>query len=496
MKEVCAYIRVSTDKQEELSPESQLRLIRDYAASHDMLLTKIYREDHGISGKNSDKRPAFQEMIASCKDKSHPFDAILVWKFSRFARNIDESTYYKSVLRKKCDVDVISISEPIMPGMYGRLIEMVIEWSDEFYLYNLSGEVMRGMTQKAMQGGYNSNAPIGYEKKKGEIPKVNPEEAAIVTKIFDMFVNQNESRADIASKLNQSNIKTRRGNRWDSRAVTYILENPFYIGKIRWNYFDRSKNSRKSPDDVIISDGKHEPIISQEMFVDAARLIAKERQIRGGYGQKRNVAAVKHWLSGIVKCSSCGASLGYCKGSEKKSTPPFFQCWKHTKGACDMNAYVSAKNLEQLVISTVRSFSKGKTFYFDPKKVEVKSEESTWIERELSGLSKKEKRIKEAYINGIDSLEEYRENKTMIARKREELEAKLSTAEEERPVGISEINKPIDMDGLIRLLEDGTADYEAKGKAIREIFDHFVYHRDTQSLDCHLNEGILVDTPF
>ena len=77
-----------------------------------MLLTRIYQEDKGISGKKADKRPAFQEMIATCKEKSHPYDAILLWKFSRFARNIDESTYYKSVLRKKCNVDVISISEP------------------------------------------------------------------------------------------------------------------------------------------------------------------------------------------------------------------------------------------------------------------------------------------------------------------------------------------------------------------------------------------------
>lgn len=110
-------------------------------------------------------------MIATCKEKSHPYDVVLVWKFSRFARNIDESTYYKSILRKKCNVDVQSVSEPIIEGMYGRLIEMVIEWSDEFYLYNLSGEVHRGMTENALRGGYNSNAPLGYIKRKAAYPK-------------------------------------------------------------------------------------------------------------------------------------------------------------------------------------------------------------------------------------------------------------------------------------------------------------------------------------
>lgn len=101
LQEVCACVRVSTDKQEELSPDSQIRLIKEYAQTHGMLLTHICREEHGISGKDAGKRPAFQEMIAACKDRSHPYDAILLWKFSRFARNIDESTYYKSILRKK-----------------------------------------------------------------------------------------------------------------------------------------------------------------------------------------------------------------------------------------------------------------------------------------------------------------------------------------------------------------------------------------------------------
>jgi len=87
IKTACAYVRVSTDKQEELSPDSQIREIKEYAARNNMLISKIYVEEHGISGKNASKRPAFQEMIATCKEKSHPYDVVLVWKFSRFARN-------------------------------------------------------------------------------------------------------------------------------------------------------------------------------------------------------------------------------------------------------------------------------------------------------------------------------------------------------------------------------------------------------------------------
>ena len=91
------YIRVSTHSQEELSPDSQKRLLLDYARAHDISVdpVHIYLEN-GISGRRADRRPQFQRMIAAAKAPEHPFDLILVWKFSRFARNQEESIVYKS----------------------------------------------------------------------------------------------------------------------------------------------------------------------------------------------------------------------------------------------------------------------------------------------------------------------------------------------------------------------------------------------------------------
>ena len=110
MKTACAYIRVSTDKQEELSPNAQKRLILDYCKKNNYKITDEYLFiENGISGKKAEKRPQFQKMIHMAKSKEHPFDIILVWKFSRFARNQEESIVYKSLL-KKSNVEVISIS--------------------------------------------------------------------------------------------------------------------------------------------------------------------------------------------------------------------------------------------------------------------------------------------------------------------------------------------------------------------------------------------------
>lgn len=492
LKEVCAYIRVSTDKQEELSPESQIRLIKEYAQTHGMLLTHIYTEEHGISGKKADKRPAFQEMIAACKDKSHPYDAILLWKFSRFARNIDESTYYKSILRKKCNVDVISISEPIIEGMYGRLIEMVIEWSDEFYLYNLSGEVMRGMTQKALQGGYNSNVPIGYIKEKGnnKIPSIEPEGALIVKKIFDMYVNEERPLADIATLLNQNGYKTKRGGRFETRTVGYILENPFYIGKIRWNYYDRQANQRKKAEDVIISDGRHKPIISEDLFAAAGERLAKER-LKSGYGKKRPVASTKHWLSGMIKCSECGCSLGYGAGNPRHKIAPHFQCWKKGKGLCNCyhsNNINEAKAVEEITNILQELVNSGYYFDYDFSLINDEGTEKKLLQNELKSLDVKERRVKDAYINGIDSIEEYRENKKILSSKRKEIQEKLdSTKVAAQP---APVQKEINFAKIIDLIHDENTDYITKGNALRDVFDHFIWNKEKGEMRAVLNMNV------
>ena len=114
MKTGAAYIRVSTEDQIEYSPDSQLKKIQEYAHSHQILLPKhLIFQDEGISGRSARKRPAFMKMIGMAKQTPRPFDVILVWKFSRFARSRQDSILYKSMLRKDCGINVISITEQL-----------------------------------------------------------------------------------------------------------------------------------------------------------------------------------------------------------------------------------------------------------------------------------------------------------------------------------------------------------------------------------------------
>ena len=281
-----------------------------------------------VSGRHVQKRPEFQRMIGIAKQPSHPIDVILVWKYSRFARNQEESIVYKSML-KKDHVEVISVSEPLIDGPFGSLIERIIEWMDEYYSIRLSGEVLRGMKEKALRNGYQSSPCLGYEAVgHGKPYQINEAEYAMVSYIMDLYDNQNMDETAIARKCNDLGYKTKRGNPFERRTIDRILQNPFYCGIVSWNGVE--------------FEGAHEVLISKERFDRRQRLITSRKRPM----KARNISTCKHWLSGLLKCSVCGATLSYT-GNGKC---PYFQCWKYAKGFHKTSVALSVKKAEEAVI--------------------------------------------------------------------------------------------------------------------------------------------------
>ena len=249
MKVAAAYIRVSTEDQIEFSPYSQLEKIKLYAEKNEILLPKEFIFiDEGISGRNTKKRSAFNRMIGLAKCKPKPFDVILVWKFSRFARNREDSVIYKSMLRKDLNIDVISISEDIGDDKMSILFEAIIEAMDEYYSINLAEEVKRGMTEKAKRGGVLSIPAYGYKVEDSKFVIV-PKEAEIIRKVFEDYIG-GKGFLSIAKDLNSMGIRTHKGNKIENRTIEYWLNNPVYIGKTRWN--PNGKLSRNYSSDTAI----------------------------------------------------------------------------------------------------------------------------------------------------------------------------------------------------------------------------------------------------
>lgn len=481
----CLYIRVSTDKQEELSPDAQKRLLLEYAKKHNIIINEefIFIEN-GISGKHADKRPEFQKMISIAKSKEHPIDVILVWKFSRFARNQEESIVYKSLLKKN-NVEVISVSEPLVDGPFGSLIERIIEWMDEYYSIRLSGEVFRGMSENAMRGRYQCSSPLGYQMKDG-LPVIVPEEARIIKKIFELYVNENMGMYSIAKVLNDSGYKTKNGGRFERRAVEYIIKNPLYYGMVRWNYAESGFKKIKDKSEWIIRKGTHEPIISQELWEAAAARYENEYRPKN----QKPSGIYKHWLSGLVKCSACGASLStsVMKTGHGKEYM-YFQCYKYRKGKCNLSHQISAIKLEKAVLDGLKDILNSGNIVYE-RNISSKTDnnsEITRLKNSLSKLDAKESRIKAAYLDGIDSLEEYKANKNLLHKERETLLCELQKLKS----SLSDDNKCSDKE-MLKNIENtynilcSDADIGYKSEILRKIVSGIVYDRPNETLTIHM----------
>lgn len=342
MKIAAAYIRVSTEGQDEYSPDSQIKLCKDYAEKNGYLLPEQYIfYDDGISAKTAKKRIQFNRMIALAKDKSRPFSAILVWKYSRFARNQEESIVYKSLLKKN-GVSVISISEQIdNENPFGSLIERIIEWMDEYYLVRLSGEVKRGMLEKFSRGQIVNGPPLGYAVKEGKyVPDQNAE---LIKLIYNDFLC-GASYSRIARKLNDSGEKTARGNYFERRTIEYIIRNPVYAGKLRRNSVLKDSLSNSHVEKAIkIVDGEHEPLIPPEMWKQAQIRAEKLAERYGKYS--RTEVRNEFMLRGLLRCSSCGSVM---VNSNKG-----YQCNKYSRGLCRVSHYISKQKINAAVIDGI-----------------------------------------------------------------------------------------------------------------------------------------------
>lgn len=474
-----AYIRVSDERQDEYSPDSQLKKIREYASKEGCIIPDEYVfYDDGISGKSVKKREDFNRMIATAKDKSHPFDVIYVWKFSRFARDQEASMVYKNLLRKK-NVSVVSVSEPIPEGHYGTLIERIIEWMDEFYLINLSTEVQRGMTEKVTRGEPVVAPPLGYIMKDGEyIPDEESGAADIIREIFDRYINGDPLR-DIATTFHKRGFRTKNGLPVDSRRVEYIINNPCYIGKLRWSADGSRAVSHRQYDNenILTIDGHHKPIITMEQWEAAQKRQEDIKKTYPKYARKDN--EVSFMLKGLVRCSTCGGTLVRTGITNTHSNTRSMQCHNYNRGSCVTSHSISIPKADHLIIESLENAVGTMQFKISPTEKKKTNTEADY-ERLIALEERKLQRAKDAYLAEIDSLEQYKENKTKlearIAELRKEAEAQAPTECIDTEAYARRVTE------VITLLKNPTATEQAKNAALRTIIEKIVYEKANSNL--------------
>jgi site-specific DNA recombinase len=346
---VVLYARVSSEKQDvDLSLSAQLKALRDYAARNNYEVVKEF-VDEAESGKTA-ARPAFREMISAARRPQKPFDVILVWKFSRFARSRQDSILFKAMLKKN-GIRVVSISEPAEDTPTGKLLEAMIESLDEFYSANLGEEVTRGMRESASRGFYLSAvAPFGYRKvrvKDGSKERtkldIKPKEAEIVSQIFDQVL-AGQGLIEVAKQLNNEKIAGPKGKGWMKTSIRKILTNEVYTGTAVWG----RDSKRDLP--VIRVENAWPAIVDKHTF-DEAQLLLKERA--PVILHPRRVAS-RYLLSGLVRCGYCGKAL---VGQDAKSGQfTYYVCGtllKKGAGSCPTH-YLNSQRFEDTVLDKLK----------------------------------------------------------------------------------------------------------------------------------------------
>ena len=269
---VALYTRVSTEDQakEGFSLTAQLERLRSYCEARDWTIAGEYVDD-GYSGR-SVKRPAYQRMMAEL-DK---WDVLLVMKMDRIHRNSRNFMEMMDTLRKN-NKEFVSMTESLDTSTaMGRFVVDIIQRIAQLESEQIGERVYYGMEQKAQtpiehldpdRGEYlGFGHPYGYDYSNGKL-KVNPDEARVVKKIYDMYYN-GYTIPKIVSYLNKSGIPTKKGRKWADNTVAKILKNPLYCGYIKWN--------------GILKKGRHDRIIEPNQF----NFIQKRLSNRARRGKK------------------------------------------------------------------------------------------------------------------------------------------------------------------------------------------------------------------
>ena len=473
MKTAAAYLRVSTERQDEYSLDSQLKLIRDFAAKNDYIVPdEFVFVDDGISGRTAAKRPEFRRMIAWAKEKDHPFETILVWKFSRFARSQEESIVYKSMLSRS-GVDVVSISEPLAEGPFGSLIERILEWMDEFYSIRLSGEVKRGMAEKVSRGEVVTVPSFGYDiEGKTYVPNTD---AVTVRRIYSEYLS-GKGMQSIARELGLEGVRTRRGNFPENRWVEYILTNPVYIGKIRWSK-DGKSNYQRGGDasGSYLTDGHFEPIIPLDLWEAVQEKIAAGKAGRSRY--ERREQHVDWMLKGLCRCSACNSTLVYTALS-----CPSMQCYKYARGQCRTSHSLSIAKANRLVIAYLENSVATMNFPIAPHTIK-KEQEGPDYDHLISVERVKLRRIQEAYETEVYTLEEF-------ARRKAEISAQIRKLQEQAAIANADAQrKALDplafakkVQAVLEIVKDPEQDEAAKNAALKTVVSYIVYDKPAKRL--------------
>ncbi|MEW6662710.1 MAG: recombinase family protein [Bacillota bacterium] len=376
MKRACAYIRVSREKEDGVSPEQQREKAELQARLMGADLIRVY-EDLDISGR-SDKRPAFQEMVSDIK--AGKYDMVMVYKIDRFARNVKDFHHYLQVLDQN-NCSLVSISQNFDTGSpSGRLLRNILVDFAQFESEMISERVRDNKAANAKRGRWNGgHAPFGYQVVEKRL-MIHEEEAKAVRRMFEL-AGAGQGCLAIAKEITALGVKPKRGSvwgkYWSEYSIKHILQNKVYLGEVVYG--------------DVTAHGDHEAIVDQELF-EAVQKLLKRRA-----GIPSRAQASDHLLTGLLYCPHCGHHSFQIQYNGKKRTRRY-QCYtkkRQSTVACP-SKLLDAATLEAKIVEVLFNIAYDSNILDEAAAAakEIAATQAEPYEQERPALEKELKRVR------------------------------------------------------------------------------------------------------
>ena len=296
------YSRYSAGPEQTVqSIEGQLRVCKNYIASHGWEFVRYYADEH-ISGR-TDRRPQFQEMISAAERGE--FDVLVVYSTDRFSRNKFDSINYKKKL-KDLGIRIAYAAENIPDGPEGILLESLMEGWAEYYSEELSRKVKRGMQETARKGKSNGGRrTFGYRTDEEGNLVIDEEEAQAVREVFKLIAS-GETIVSAVEWLHDNGYVSTIGKPHTHNSVRKMLANKRYLGIYVW--------------DQVEIEGGCPAIIDKTTFYEVQQRFEENKRV-----MPKN--RIKFLLSGKLYCGNCGKPMSGCSGTSKTGTVyAYYRC--------------------------------------------------------------------------------------------------------------------------------------------------------------------------
>ena len=316
-KRVAAYCRVSTDSEEQLtSYQNQMRVYTEMiAANKEWEFAGLYA-DEGISGTRADKRPEFQRMIRDCQNGK--IDYIITKSVSRFARNTVECLEYVRSLKaqgigiffEEQNIDTLKNESELYLVIYAGFAQSESESISKHITWTYRKKFEEGKVS------FQYKNFLGYRKGADSQPEIVPEEAAIVERIYEMFLAGQPVKV-IAQTLQAEKIEIPGKNlSFSKNMIMNILRNEKYCGDcilqktVTVDCISKTRKVNQGEAPMYIVENNHPAIISREVFNRAQEELIRRQALRAK-SDKTSITATgkysKYALTEVLQCAECGS---------------------------------------------------------------------------------------------------------------------------------------------------------------------------------------------